>query len=536
MTIAIFIASPPDMRLLGANMKSKTSLGELGFADLMSDAHSATPSKAKNAMSIAQQGFERSLNKLRFQIAVLVPENASVEIEASRIGEEFAQLISRFETETGKKLGEALQAAVSYQGMQLEQAPSLDPSIQIDTAGRDNTISSMSVEGILALVEHLAGDLLMQPELMTGSDRTALEALVPKGLYGALPSNTVPGTTAPLDIAKMVSHSLIASVLQANATDSKYEPILPKMAAPAGPAELQLGVGNAKHQPVGPNSLDSPQTIDRDFTLPSEARLTRIGQVSPVGSFQAPASLSELTLRVETLVSTDKAPRVVARTPDGRKTLIEIDGKTADEKPLSMRPLLREIAITDVEIEDLAFLETRTSATSAIKGNFPSDLLNALPSTIQTNPPGAAQNLTGGTPESSASRPAGFSLALAHQLRNVHLEEGTTRVQLSPKGLGTIEIELTTELDKSTSIVIRSDTPTVLTSLREIRDLLAHMMDLGNDGSLSFEDRSGRDDREMYPDGTFGADGREKGTLEGVGPNVAIGAAIITDSSLDITT
>ena len=100
----------------------------------------------------------------------------------------------------------------------------------------------------------------------------------------------------------------------------------------------------------------------------------------------------------------------------------------------------------------------------------------------------------------SLARPLGFSFALAEQLRNVQLVEGTTRVQLSPRGLGLIEIEMITEADNSTSVVIRADNPTVLTSLRDIRDPLAQMLNLSNGGALSFEDKSNREDRNPQSD------------------------------------
>lgn len=78
------------------------------------------------------------------------------------------------------------------------------------------------------------------------------------------------------------------------------------------------------------------------------------------------------------------------------------------------------------------------------------------------------------------------------QLRGNQLSEGTTRIQLNPQGLGSMEIDLVHDDNGALRITVRAENPAVLGALRENREiLLAALRDNGTamqDGSLGFED------------------------------------------------
>ncbi|MGR3497797.1 MAG: flagellar hook-length control protein FliK [Limimaricola soesokkakensis] len=107
----------------------------------------------------------------------------------------------------------------------------------------------------------------------------------------------------------------------------------------------------------------------------------------------------------------------------------------------------------------------------------------------QAPPPPAAPQLA-----------SGFSRAVASQIRNATLNDGVTRISLTPGGIGEIEIDLTQE-DGQLRVVIRAENQGVLQALRGDREGLAAL--LGNEGAgfdesqLSFEsfDRGNGGDR-----------------------------------------
>ena len=94
--------------------------------------------------------------------------------------------------------------------------------------------------------------------------------------------------------------------------------------------------------------------------------------------------------------------------------------------------------------------------------------------------------------------------AVALGLKTVRLgDEGTTRIELSPRGLGDIEVDLRYDEARRLQVVLRADNAAVLSAMRQDRDALAAVlreggMDMGEaDLSFeSFEDRSSRGRRD----------------------------------------
>lgn len=96
----------------------------------------------------------------------------------------------------------------------------------------------------------------------------------------------------------------------------------------------------------------------------------------------------------------------------------------------------------------------------------------------------------------SGAEPSRFAAALAAQVRSAEVGDGHTRIALSPRGLGSIEVDVSTGEDGALKIVVRADNPAVLNSLRDERDLLAQALGGMDTGSLDLQSFSDRDGQE----------------------------------------
>ncbi|EAQ01993.1 RNA polymerase sigma factor [Pseudooceanicola batsensis HTCC2597] len=86
----------------------------------------------------------------------------------------------------------------------------------------------------------------------------------------------------------------------------------------------------------------------------------------------------------------------------------------------------------------------------------------------------------------------GLARNLAGQIRGVSFAEGTTRIELSPAGLGSIEIEIAPDEAGKLRVVLRAENPAVLNAMRSDREMLAGLLRDGGtsveEGAMSFED------------------------------------------------
>lgn len=113
---------------------------------------------------------------------------------------------------------------------------------------------------------------------------------------------------------------------------------------------------------------------------------------------------------------------------------------------------------------------------------------------LWTSPsPVDASNATQSSDAPAAKTPR-FTAAIIDQIRAANVTDGQTKIELSPRGLGNIEIEVSTDVDGGTNVVIRADNNVVLTALREMREPWAQIQGMENGSSFSFEDMSSRED------------------------------------------
>ncbi|TDE38876.1 flagellar hook-length control protein FliK [Antarcticimicrobium sediminis] len=148
----------------------------------------------------------------------------------------------------------------------------------------------------------------------------------------------------------------------------------------------------------------------------------------------------------------------------------------------------------------------------------------------------SATTTTQGRSESGAE-PSRFAAALAAQVRSAEVGDGHTRIALSPRGLGSIEVDVSTGEDGALKIVVRAENPAVLNSLRDERDLLAQALGGMDTGSLdlqSFADRDGQEPQGNRPpvlSARPGEDAAEGGADPGLVQTAEIG-----EGRLDIVT
>lgn len=92
-----------------------------------------------------------------------------------------------------------------------------------------------------------------------------------------------------------------------------------------------------------------------------------------------------------------------------------------------------------------------------------------------------------------------FAAFVATQLRRADLQEGRTRVALTPRGLGDIEIDVERDKRGQVNVVVRAESPAVLSALRGDRETLAAILagqGLQMDsGALDFEQFGGHGER-----------------------------------------
>ncbi|ETX28883.1 flagellar hook-length control protein FliK [Roseivivax isoporae] len=95
-------------------------------------------------------------------------------------------------------------------------------------------------------------------------------------------------------------------------------------------------------------------------------------------------------------------------------------------------------------------------------------------------------------PRAEPPTPHELSRHLMAQIARSSVTEGRTRIELSPAGLGALEIEIETGADGQLRAVLRAENPAVLAALRGDRAGLAAAMSDGglalNDAGLDFED------------------------------------------------
>jgi hypothetical protein len=89
--------------------------------------------------------------------------------------------------------------------------------------------------------------------------------------------------------------------------------------------------------------------------------------------------------------------------------------------------------------------------------------------------------------------PKHFAEALVAQVKSFEVRKGRTMVSLLPRGFGKIDIEILTEKDNTTRVMIRVENSMVLQALRDERQLLAHAIGMSDASNFDFEQSDAND-------------------------------------------
>ena len=137
---------------------------------------------------------------------------------------------------------------------------------------------------------------------------------------------------------------------------------------------------------------------------------------------------------------------------------------------MTSQPALQEVAAGLVQTPEMAGVPEGTPGVSA-------------------EPSRTSEDLNTGEsfrPERQA-RSMRFAEAITSQIRNVSATEGHTKVELNPKGLGNINIDVIAENDGGLKVLIRAENPNVLNSLREGQGLLSSALNMNQNTAFEFQ-------------------------------------------------
>lgn len=341
------------------------------------------------------------------------------------------------EIESGGGTQEAIDATLTHAALQLgEMLRAFDATTGADSLSTLTTNLAALQDNPRMAVPVLQGDRTFLPAPttpntapQTGADATATE----------LAQTMFRLATGLLGLAKPASSAQQPAPLEAGA-----RPVMPAvepLQRPAASAQPGLPEGPAP-QPVAVRP--APPEI-QTFTPRSEiVQPVAEGAQPPAEDARAPGPASPLQPRATELLGMATTPRPAA------------DAAQQPQTQLAQTPLPQGGA------------ELRPPA-----GN---EATEARSATTQMQAP---------------AQPDGFARNLASQIRSTSFSEGRTRIELSPRGLGSIEIDLHPDEAGKLRVVLRAENPAVLNALRGDRaSLLAVLGDSGvavEESALDFE-------------------------------------------------
>jgi len=292
---------------------------------------------------------------------------------------------------------------------------------------------------------------------------------------------------------------------------------LVKSDASEGLQNLRLSEFKLEFDEIETLSPLAPQAVFQSIHETVQALAANIAAFDATGEFVAPAQLSHLLATSASLqglvrpAAPGQHPVAVAsaieagpaaNVPNAPVSIIET--ATLPNAPEEAHAALTSSQVdfidASIEVDDgVSFYAAglnRASLVSSSNGliEIPREMVQVAPQEMNAIVQAAREILEPSAQVQSAqsARPdapqAKFSQAVVGQLRSVDFQEGTTKVELNPRGLGSIEVEMKTNTDGSLSVVVRAENAHVLSSLREERDLLGQIIGQSGDASVAFEE------------------------------------------------
>ncbi len=429
----------------------------------------------------------------------------------------------------------------------------LDPDGEPILLGSDDTTSEGMADVLgLSLTTEQAGDptaLSMEASftgLMSAAQPTG-EGATAQGTGQVTTATTVsaPAVAVPQTFVQGVAGDadpqlpLAADAVAANVTQAAVK-VAPETAAPAArsPVEAKADV---KIAAPAPQTSAVPQPVAATATaVAAQQPIAATAEVQTVAQTQGAAGVQPVPKpQVSDKVSTP--PRA---TPQAAAA---VEGTAPPEPSIDADTPVAPLRQAAFGAEQPTFLNAGQNGAAApgkapvdVTATFrPAEVVQAQP--VESNAlilADQASDLKAAAPSAETQAkpaPKPFADALISQVKAVEAKEGRTSVSLHPRGLGQIEIEVVTDKDSGTRVVVRVENPAVLQTLRDERQLLAQGLGFTDAGSFEFQqgfsDEGARDQQRS----TAGFGG---GIDDGVGP-VTAGVQhknVVDDGQLDILT
>ncbi|HAR83023.1 MULTISPECIES: flagellar hook-length control protein FliK [Sulfitobacter] len=371
----------------------------------------------------------------------------------------------------------------------------------------------------------------------TGAVTTATTVSAPAV---AVPQTFVQGVAGDADPQlPLAAPSLAADAVAANVTQTAVK-VAPETAAPTvlSPVEAKTDVKIAAPAPqasVVPQSVAAPATaVAAQQPIAATAEVQSVAQTQVVAGVQ-PVPKPQVSDKVST--PPRAAPQAAAA----------VEGTAPPEPSIDADTPVAPLRQAAFGAEQPTFLNagqngaaTQGKAPVDVTATFrPAEVVQAQP--VESNAlilADQASDLKAAAPSAETQAkpaPKPFADALISQVKAVEAKEGRTSVSLHPRGLGQIEIEVVTDKDSGTRVVVRVENPAVLQTLRDERQLLAQGLGFTDAGSFEFQqgfsDEGARDQHRS-------AAGFGGGIDDGAGP-VTAGVQhknVVDDGQLDILT
>ena len=375
------------------------------------------------------------------------------------------------------------------------------------------------------------------PAQATGAVTTATTVSAPAV---AVPQTFVQGVAGDADPQlPLAAPSLAADAVAANVTQTAVK-VAPETAAPTvlSPVEAKTDVKIAAPAPqasVVPQSVAAPATaVAAQQPIAATAEVQSVAQTQVVAGVQ-PVPKPQVSDKVST--PPRAAPQAAAA----------VEGTAPPEPSIDADTPVAPLRQAAFGAEQPTFLNagqngaaTQGKAPVDVTATFrPAEVVQAQP--VESNAlilADQASDLKAAAPSAETQAkpaPKPFADALISQVKAVEAKEGRTSVSLHPRGLGQIEIEVVTDKDSGTRVVVRVENPAVLQTLRDERQLLAQGLGFTDAGSFEFQQGFSDDDARDQKRSAAGFGG---GIDDGAGP-VTAGVQhknVVDDGQLDILT
>ena len=302
------------------------------------------------------------------------------------------------------------------------------------------------------------------PEVAINSGRLVVSALPQIAKTGIIPQ-TNPDTAR--QFSDSASAAGEANEATSNGLSSKIaNSFLPQSQRPVDPAAeprlISKGLGADPQNPVEALSkgTETPRTlverVSRSFETVRAMPLEAIGRVS--------------------------TPAIVAD-----PKIIVVDVLPARSGVIPPDFALQNSAVTQIgkSLEQLKPERTIASGTNKLAIDL------QLPPTLGASAPLSDQIMVPPSdPDVSKPHPKAVADALLSQVKSADVQEGRTTINLQPRGLGSIEVEMMKEHDTTYKVIVRVENPMVLQMLREERHMLAQIIGISDSDVMSFGDAS----------------------------------------------